>query len=168
MKRSDGTTEVPLSHPIFDRVGLHIVKPNTHHRRRRDSTVESRRRCAHEFATSLRRLPTDSVDNLETEHSSLTTWILIDIDNFFNNDVIISSPVTNLNNSTAQEIINWVTTTDGCVHTADTTQLDFAVDKFVQTRRDCRQLVTNSVLTADATQLDSMLSLVVVGGVYWA
>jgi len=24
----------------------------------------------------------DSVDNLETEHSGLTTWILIDIDDF--------------------------------------------------------------------------------------
>jgi len=45
---------------------------------------------------------------------------LIDIDNFFNNDVIISSLVS----STAQEIVNWVTTADGCVHSADTTQLD--------------------------------------------
>jgi len=37
--------------------------------------------------------------------------------NFFNNDVITS----------AHEILNWVTTADGCVycvHTADTTQLD--------------------------------------------
>jgi len=56
---------------------------------------------------------------------------LIDIDNFFNNDVIMSSLVTNLNSSTAQEIVNWVTTADGCIHTADTTQLDFAVGKFV-------------------------------------
>jgi len=32
-------------------------------------------------------------------------------------------------------------TADGCVHTADTTQLHFAVGKFVQTRWDCRQLV---------------------------
>jgi len=29
--------------------------------------------------------------------------------------------VTNLNNSTAQEIVNWVTSADGCVHTADAT-----------------------------------------------
>jgi len=58
---------------------------------------------------------------------------------------------------TAQEIIvNWVTTADGCVYTADTTQLYFAVGKFVQTRRDCRQLVANSVHTTDATQLDSL------------
>ena len=32
------------------------------------------------------------------------------------------------------------TTADGCVHTTDTTQLDFAVGNFVLTRRDCRQL----------------------------
>ena len=57
--------------------------------------------------------------------------------------------------STAQEIVNWVTTADGCIHTADTTQLDFAVRIFVQTRSRCRQLVANSVHTADATQLDN-------------
>jgi len=36
----------------------------------------------------------------------------------------MSSLVTNLNSSIAQEIVNWVTTIDGCVHSADTTQLD--------------------------------------------
>ena len=36
----------------------------------------------------------------------------------------MSSLVTNVNSSTAQEIVNWVTTADGCVHTADATQLD--------------------------------------------
>ena len=53
---------------------------------------------------------------------------------------------------------NLVTTDDWCVHTADTTQLDFVVGKLfrlVETRRDCRQLVANSIHTADATQLDS-------------
>jgi len=53
------------------------------------------------------------------------------------------SLVTNLNSSTAQKIVNWVTTADGCVHIADKTQLDFAVGKFIRTRRDCRQLVAN-------------------------
>jgi len=67
----------------------------------------------------------------------------------------MSSLVTNLNTSTAQEIVNSVMTADGCVHSADTTQLDFAIGKFVQTPRDCRQLVANSVHTADATKLDS-------------
>ena len=81
--------------------------------------------------------------------------MLIDIDSFFINDVIMLSFVTSLNCLAAQEIVNWVTTADGCVHTADRTQLDFAVGKFVQTRRDCRQLVANCVHTADATQLDS-------------
>jgi len=58
--------------------------------------------------------------------------------------------------SVAQQY-NWVTTADGCVHAADTTQLNFAVRKSVQTGRRCRQLglVANSVHTADATQLDS-------------
>jgi len=72
-----------------------------------------------QFASGSRRLPTDSVDNLETEHRDFTTWILIDIDNFFDIDVIVSSLVTNLNSSISQEIINWVTTADGCVHTAE-------------------------------------------------
>ena len=67
----------------------------------------------------------------------------------------MSSLVTNLSSSTAQEIVNWVTTADGCVHTADMTQLDFAVGIFVQTHPDCRQLVANSVHTTNATQLDS-------------
>jgi len=70
---------------------------------------------------------------------------------------------TSLNSSTVQEIVNWVTTADGCVHSADTTQLDFAVGKFVQTRRDCCQLVVNSVHTADATR-----QLCRVSGAYWA
>jgi len=39
--------------------------------------------------------------------------MLIDIDNFFNTGVIISTLVTNLNSSTAQEIVNWVSTADG-------------------------------------------------------
>jgi len=46
--------------------------------------------------------------------------------------------------STAREIVNWVT------------NADFTVGKFVQTRRNCRQLTANSVHTADATQLDSI------------
>ena len=34
-------------------------------------------------------------------------------------------------------------------------QLDFVVGKFVRTRRNCRQLVANSIHTADATHLYS-------------
>ena len=75
----------------------------------------------------------------------------------------MSSLFTILNSSTAQDIVNSVTTADGCVHTVDRTQLDFAVGKFVQTRRGCRQLVANCVHTADTTRQLSR-----VGGVYWA
>jgi len=55
---------------------------NTHRRRRRDETVLSRRRrrYEHEFATSSRRLPTDSVDNVETDQ--LTDCIAFDYTNF--------------------------------------------------------------------------------------
>ena len=61
----------------------------------------------------------------------------------------------------SQKIGNWVTTDDWCVHTADTTQLDFVVGKLfrlVETRRDCRQLVANLIHTDDATQLDSWVA----------
>jgi len=81
----------------------------------------------------------------------------------------MSSLVTNLNSSTAQEFVNWVTTADGCVNAAATTQLDFAVVKFVQTRRDCGQLVANSVGYTSPTRLNSTVeSRRGVGGVYWA
>ena len=46
------------------------------------------------------------------------------LDNFFNNDVIISSLVTNLNSSTAQELVNWVTPTLRSHRRHDATQLD--------------------------------------------
>jgi len=71
---------------------------------RRNCFVVSRRRrrCVHEFATtcSSRRLPTDSIDNMETGQTDcvcvcfcvcLTTWILIDTDNLFNSDDIMTS-----------------------------------------------------------------------------
>ena len=63
---------------------------------RRNCFVLSRRRCVNEFATSSRRLPTDSVDNLETGQTDSmavwrTMWILIDTDNFFNSDDIMMS-----------------------------------------------------------------------------
>jgi len=42
--------------------------------------------------------PTDCIADRPTD--GLTTSILIEIDNFFNNDIIMSSLVTNLNGST--------------------------------------------------------------------
>jgi len=63
---------------------------------RRNCFVASRRQCVHEFATCSWRLSTDSIDNLETGQTdsiavSRTMWILIDTDNFFNSDDIITS-----------------------------------------------------------------------------
>jgi len=76
----------------------------------------------------------------------------------------------------SQKIGNWVTTDDWCDHTTYTMQLDFVVRKLfrlIQTSWDCRQLVVNSIHTADAPQLDSWARVRVtrqlscVGGVYW-
>jgi len=64
----------------------------------------------------------------------------------------MSSFVTSLNSSSAQEIVNWVTSAYIRVCSQ---RRQFAVGKLVHTRRDCRQLVANFVYTADATQLDS-------------
>ena len=66
--------------------------PNTH--RRCDETVLSHRRCEHNL-----QLAHDDSDRFGRQfgnwpnrlHSCLTTWILIDIDNFFNNDDIMTS-----------------------------------------------------------------------------
>ena len=90
-------------------------------------------------------------------------------DNFFHNDVIVSSLVTNLDSSKAQKIVNWVKTAGGCVHAADTTQLDFAVGIFVETRRDCRHSATSCEFRTHR-QRDSTRHAVEsrrVGGVYW-
>jgi len=126
------------------------IKPKYTPPTRRNCRAESRRRrrCEHNSQLAhddCRRIRLTIWKLTKRLHSSLTTWISIDIDNFFNNDVIKSSLVTNLNSSTAQKIVNWVKTADGCIHTTNTTQLDFAVGKFVQTRRDCRLLVANCV-----------------------
>jgi len=60
---------------------------------------------------SSRLQQTDSVaNNIRIICKVNIAWTLIDIDNFLNNDVIMLSFVTNLNRSTAQEIVNWVTT----------------------------------------------------------
>ena len=83
-----------------------------------------------EFASS-RRLPTDSVDNLKNDE---TDSIAVRLREFwymlitFSTMTLLCSHLS----STAQAIVNWVTTADGCVHTADTMQLDFAVGEFVQ------------------------------------
>ena len=144
--------------------------PNTHFRHRRDSTVElscvtSASAVCIEFATSSRRLPTTADENLEPEHVENlscrieSSWVV---------SAVCTRPSAVVTQFTilqpmwlAQKIGNWVTTDDWCVHTADTTQLDFVVGKLfrlVETRRDCRQLVANSIHTADATHLDSWVA----------
>ena len=83
--------------------------------------------------------------------------------------VVTRDPVSNFLRQSHRpihcRIVNWVTTADGRVHTADTTELDStrqdkfstcSVSKFssavIGSRRE---LVANSIHTADATQLDS-------------
>jgi len=121
--------------------------PNTH--RRRDSTVNDDCRRIRSTIWKL------NIGYIAVWLRELWSILIT----FFNNDVIMTSLVTNLSSSTAQEIVNWATTTDGCVHIAHTTQLDLAVGKFVQTSQDCGRLwVANSVHTAVATKLDSLVA----------
>jgi len=101
--------------------------PNTHaDATQQSSCVAMASAVWTQFATSnsSRRLPTDSVDNLETDQTDcIAVWlrefcsILINFSTM--NDVIMSWLVTNLNSSTAQEIVNWVTTAVGWVYNAD-------------------------------------------------
>ena len=64
----------------------------------------------------------------------------------------MSSLVTNLNRSTAQEIVNWVMTADGCVHTADATQLDTVVSR--RRRRCVFDLTLRVIGTVCMTDID--------------
>ena len=88
-RRGEGR-ETPMQSKNFLRIMpvVYLIMPNTHHRRKRRT----------QFATSSRRLPTDSFENLDTGQTDsiglafeLITPILIDIDNFFNNDDIMTS-----------------------------------------------------------------------------
>ena len=62
---------------------------NTHRRRRRDSTVElnwvaSASAVWTEFANSSRRLPTDSVHNLETDQTDyIAVWLYVNFDRYW-------------------------------------------------------------------------------------
>ena len=82
-----------------------------------------------------------------------------------------TKPRTRLQRPAAVASTTWINASYYSQYTPPTpTQLDFVVGKFVQTRRDCRQLVANSIHTADATQLDSWVasaSAVCVGFYYW-
>jgi len=88
---------------------------------------------------------------------------------------IMSSLVTNLNSFTAQEfkeIVNLATTADGCVHTVDTTQLDFAHSRRQicsdSSRLSPKLRIPYTVLhTADATQFDSQVTSAVCIGLQY-
>jgi len=95
------------------------VMPNTHRQHRRDSTVESRRRCEEnsQLAHNCRQIRSSTVWKL-TKQTPINSGL-----REFWSILIMSSLVTNFNSSTAQEILNWVTTADWCVHTTDAPQL---------------------------------------------
>jgi len=78
-----------------------LLMPNTHRRRRRDETVLSRRRPRCEHNSQLAH------DDLRPHrlHICLTTWIFIDIDNFFNNDDIMTSLMKNVSISIKIDVI---------------------------------------------------------------
>ena len=117
-----------------------------------------RRLCVglHEFVTSSRRLPTDSIDNLETDCWDVAVWL-----REFWSILIIFSTMTSLCchlSPTAQEIVNWVTTADWCVH--DTTRL-----RCFQNCSDSSRLSPTSCGFRTHRRRDSVWQLSRVGGV---
>jgi len=107
---------------------------------RRNCRVASRRRCEHnsQLAHDDCRRIQSTIWKLNIAVWLRAFWSIL----IFNNDVIMSSLVTNLNSSRAQEIVNWVTTADGCVHSADTTQLDSCVESAVCIGLMCMRSLT--------------------------
>jgi len=130
--------------------------------RRRDETVLShrvRRRCVHEFATSSRRLPTASA--MWTQPMAVTEFTIIFCSQCYRSRIwrkIMTLHVCEHSNQLcsvifvnfynffqqwrhyvftcqlpAQEIVNWITTADGCVHTATHRRRDSTVSS----RRRC-------------------------------
>ena len=141
---------------------------NTHRQRRRDSTVELSRvgvasasAVCIELATSSRRLPTTADEKLETEHVENlscrveSSWVVSAVCTRL---LAVVTKFTILQPMTGTE--NWKLGHDWRLVSShrwqDTTRL--RCRQIVQTRRDCRQLVANSIHTADATQLDSWVA----------
>jgi len=130
------------------------IKPNTH--RRRDETVLSRRRrrCEHNSQLAhddCRRIRSTIWNWPNRLYSCLTTWILINTDNFFNNDVNMSSLLKQTQKQTQ-------------------TQSVWPVSKLsIESVGSGRELVANSCThrrrRRDATK---QFRRVGVGGVYWA
>jgi len=161
---------------VFFYRAMHFIS-TTHRRSRRDSTVDwvgvaSASAVCIEFTTSSRRLPT-KIWKLNVLRIYPVELSRVELCRRCVRARRLSWPSLQFCSLYMTSAENWkLGHDDWYFHTADTTPLDFVVGKLfrlVETRRDCRQLVANSIHTADATQLDTrQLSCVGVGGVYWA
>ena len=149
-----------LPHPLppFPRqVWRSTVMPNTH--RRRDETVllHRRRRCERNSqlaCNECRRIQSKNLETDQTDSIALHYTILIDIDNFFSNDVTMSSLL--------KKVINIYQNS----HSQTAMESVWPVFKLsIESVRSRRELVANCVHTADATK---QFRRVGVGGVYWA
>jgi len=95
-------TEVNIKTFLFIST-LVTIMPNTHRRRRRDETVLSRRRRRCEHNSQLAHDDWRRIRSTIWKLTKQTPWplitpVLIDIGNFFNNDVIMSSLLKKLSN----------------------------------------------------------------------
>ena len=115
-----------------------------------------------QFATRSRWLPTDSIDNLETGQTDcvcvcfcvcLTRWILIDTDNFFNNDVIMTSLLKKLSIIIKIGVIK---------------RYGVCLVSFKIVDRICRQLSSASCELCSHRRRDATRQFRRIGGVYWA
>ena len=123
--------------------------PSTH--RRRDETVLSRRQCEHNLQLAhndCRRIRSTIWKLTKRLYSGLTTWVLIDIDNFFNNDDMTMSLLKKLSISIKIHVVK---------------QLCSVFKLSIKSVGSRCELVANCVHTADASQQFRR-----VGGVYWA
>ena len=121
-----------------------------------------------QFASSSRRLPTASVDNWKLtkqtpQRFDYVNFDRFDTDNFFNNDVIMSSVVTKLKSSTAQD---YCKLGHDCRRVRSHRRRDSTVESWVASASavcigQCTHLlwVTNSIITF------SRLSIVVTSSV---
>ena len=127
---------------------------------RRNCRVASRRRCEHNAQLAhddCRRIWSTIWKLANRLHSGLTTWILIDIDNFFNNDDIMTSLLKKLSISIKIGLINRYGVCLASFQIVDRIrrQSSWASCEMCSHRRRRR----------DATR---QFSRVGVGGVYWA
>jgi len=139
------------------------LMPNTHRRRRREETVLSRRRrrCEHNSQLAhddCQRIQSTIWKLTKQTHNCSTTWIFIDIDNFFNNDDITSSLLRKLSISMKIHAVKQYSYES--VWSASKLSTESVGSR--------HELVANCVHTADAdADATKQFRRVVVGGVYW-